>query len=200
MRTRPGWRPGCRHEPRQFSFLPFCLANVAFSPPLPRFLYPSLTRTKPICSETRVTGGVDKPCSCTLPRDAPPAPPFFSLLPQYFVFFDSIAAAVLGRRCRSAGSAEPHSCHTPAPLQCISSSRGHGSVSAVITTGILIIISNGRNVFFMQIMKGKKPQSENNEGPNLEERKRIPVWLTEHLLSRRNGGGGGVGGAGGVIL
>lgn len=65
---------GSGHEPRQFSFLPFCLANVAFSPSLPRFLYPSLTRTKPICSETRVTGGVDKPCSCTLPRDAPPPP------------------------------------------------------------------------------------------------------------------------------
>lgn len=31
-------------------------------------------------------------------------------------------------------------------------------------------------------MEGRKPQLENNEGPNLEERKRIPVRLTEHLL------------------
>lgn len=32
---------------------------------------PSLTRTKPICRETRVTDGVYKPCSCMLPWDAP---------------------------------------------------------------------------------------------------------------------------------
>lgn len=44
----------------------------------------------------------------------------------------------------------------------------------------------------MQIMKGRKPRSENNEGPNLEERKRIPVWLTEHLLREGEMGEGGV--------
>lgn len=49
----------------------------------------------------------------------------------------------------------------------------------------------------MQIVKGRKPRSENNEGPNLEERKRIPVWLTEHLL--REGEMGEVG-AGGPML
>lgn len=77
------------------------------------------------------------------PRSRPPSP--FFLPPQRFVFFDSIAAAAperSGVRCRRSGSAEPHSCHTPAPLQCISSSRGHASASAVITAGILIIISN----------------------------------------------------------
>lgn len=32
---------------------------------------PLLPRTKAICRETRVTDGVDKPCSCLLPWDAP---------------------------------------------------------------------------------------------------------------------------------
>lgn len=67
----PGGGRRYRHEPRHFCFLSFRLACVASPPSLPRFLSPSLTRTKPICSETRVTGGVGKPCSCTLPRDPP---------------------------------------------------------------------------------------------------------------------------------
>lgn len=82
-------RPGCGHEPRQLCFLSFCLARVAFSPSLPRFLSPSFTRTKPICSETRVTGGVDKPCSCALPRDPHP-PTHTSQLP----FFPSLRSAL----------------------------------------------------------------------------------------------------------
>lgn len=60
-------------------FFPFVSLTLPFLLSLPHFLYPSLTRTKPICSETRVTGGVDKPCSCAFPPRCPPALPFFSL-------------------------------------------------------------------------------------------------------------------------
>lgn len=147
-------------------------------------------------------------CRQTLLLRSPPRPPSplppspFFLHPQRFVFFDSIAKSAApersGVRCRRSGSAEPHSCHTPAPLQCISSSRGHASASAVITAGVSDHHFQRRNVFFMQIMKGRKPRSENNEGPNLEERKRIPVWLTEHLL--RAGEMGEVGGWGSPML
>lgn len=91
-----------------------------------RFLSPSLTRTKPICSETRVTDGVGKPCSRMLPWDAP-----FS---QYFVFSSQLLH--VGGAARDASSVKPHSCHTLALLQYISSSRGHDFASLAITGGI----------------------------------------------------------------
>lgn len=64
----------------------------------------------------------------------------------------------------SPGSVKPHSCHTLALLQYISSSRGHDSASAVITAGILIIISTAQCIFHAN-HNGRKLRLENNEGP-----------------------------------
>lgn len=154
----PGGGRGCRHGPRQFSFLPFCLTHVAFSPFPSSLSLPLIDKDKANLFGNQGHGWCRQTLLLRFPPEMPPRPPLFFTLffPQYFVFFDSIAAAASRRRRRSSGSAKPHSCHTPAPLQCISSSRGHGSVSAVITAGILIIIFQRRNVFFMQIKKGEE--------------------------------------------
>lgn len=61
-------------------------------------------------------------------------------------------------------AAKPHSCHTLALLQYISSSQGHDSISPVITTGILIIISTAERIFHANHNRSNT-RSENNEGP-----------------------------------
>lgn len=102
-------------------------------------------------------------CRQTLLPRAPLRCPF----PQYFVFFESIVAAESEEQCEmsgSPGSVKPHSCHTLALLQYISSSRGHDSASAVITTGILIIISTAQCIFHANHNR-RKLRLENNEGP-----------------------------------
>lgn len=48
---------------------------------------------------------------------------------------------------RERSSVKPHSCHTFARLQYISSSKGHDSASPVTTAGILIIVSTTRCIF-----------------------------------------------------
>lgn len=68
-------RRGPGHEPPQLCFLSFLFLLCLFS------RFPSLTRTQPICSEGRVTDGVDKPCSRAFPRDAP-LPTTLSFLSQ----------------------------------------------------------------------------------------------------------------------
>lgn len=109
-------------------FSPFSSLMCLFS------AFPSLTRTNPVCLESRVTNGVDNPCSSTLPRDAP----FHSTL-SFRV--NCCTEWEMWHAIPEHSSVKPHSCHTYALLQYISSSRGHDSASPVTTAWILIIIS-----------------------------------------------------------
>lgn len=69
-------------------------------------------------------------CRQTLLLRAPLRCPFS----HYFVFSSQLLH--VGGAARDASSEKPHSCHTLALLQYISSSRGHDFASLVITAGI----------------------------------------------------------------
>lgn len=147
-------------------FSSFLLHLCSFCSPL------SLTRTQPICRETRVMDDADK----TLLLRAPLRWLFSTVLCLFWR--QLLRGTRRAAHWAQASATKPHSCHRLALQQYISSSQGHDSISLVITTGILIIISTA-DIFFMQIMSAtvdwKTMRAQFGGG-------HIPVWLTEHLL------------------